>query len=188
MRVWLVNHHDKKAPRRFCFRLVGDGPHKPSLCRRVKKENIANIVFDGPVLKREIFSLFQQADAFIITEKKTGLYRYGISPNKLHEYMAAARPTIFAADSHNNPIAEAEAGITVAAEDSRAIAEAIEALAAMSAEERWKMGIRARQYVEKHHDFAGLARRLERVLESAVVSPGEHRRKTRILTSDELRP
>jgi glycosyltransferase involved in cell wall biosynthesis len=76
----------------------------------------------------------------------------------------------------------------VAAGDSRAIAEAIEALAAMSAEERWKMGIRARRYVEKHHDFAGLARRLERVLESAVVSPGEHRRKTRVLTSDVLRP
>jgi glycosyltransferase involved in cell wall biosynthesis len=173
---------DKKAPGRFCFRLVGNGPHKPSLCRRVEKENIANIVFDGPVQKREIFSLFQQADAFIITEKKTDLYRYGISPNKLHEYMAAARPTIFAADSHNNPIAEAEAGITVAPEDSRAIAEAIEALAAMSAKERWKMGIRARQYVEEHHDFAGLARRLERVLESAVVSPDEHRTKTRILT------
>jgi glycosyltransferase involved in cell wall biosynthesis len=179
---------DKKAPGRFCFRLVGDGPHKPSLCRRVEKENIANIVFDGPVPKGEIFSLFHQADAFIITEKKTDLYRYGISPNKLHEYMAAARPTIFAADSHNNPIAEADAGITVAAEDSRAIAEAIETLAGMSAEERWKMGIRARQYVEKHHDFAGLARRLERLLESAIVSPGEHRRKTRILTSDVLRP
>jgi glycosyltransferase involved in cell wall biosynthesis len=102
--------------------------------------------------------------------------------------MAAARPTIFAADSHNNAIVEAEAGITVAAEDSRAIAEAIEALAAISAKERWKMGICARQYVEEHHDFAGLARRLERVLESAVVSPGEHRRKTRILTSDAERP
>jgi hypothetical protein len=61
---------DKRAPGRFCFRLVGDGPHKPSLCRRVEKNNIANIVFDGPVLKREIFSLFQQADAFIIAAKK----------------------------------------------------------------------------------------------------------------------
>jgi hypothetical protein len=90
-------------------------------------------VFVGPVLKRSIFSLFQQADAFIISAKKTALYHYGISPNKLHEYMAAARPTIFGADSHNNPIAEAEAAITMVAEDSGAIAETIEALVAMSA-------------------------------------------------------
>jgi hypothetical protein len=71
--------------------------------------------------------------------------------------MNAARPTIFAADSHNNPIAEAEAGITVASEDSGAIAEAIEVLAAMSTKERWKMGIRARQNIQEYHDFAGLA-------------------------------
>jgi glycosyltransferase involved in cell wall biosynthesis len=179
---------DKKAPGRFCFRLIGDGPHKHGLCRRVEHENITNVVFDPPVLKRELFSRYQQTDAFIITAKKTDLYRFGISPNKLHEYMAAARPTIFAGSSHNNPIAEAAAGITVPPEDSIAIAEAVETLAAMSTEERWKMGMRARHYVEEHHDFAGLARRLERVLQSAAAPPGEHRRKTRILTSDALRP
>jgi glycosyltransferase involved in cell wall biosynthesis len=113
----------------------------------------------------------QDADAFIISTKNTDLYRYGISLNKLHEYMAAARPTIFAGNSHNNPIAEAAAGITVAPEDSRAIAAAVETLAGMSIDEKWNMGLRARQYIEEHHDFAGLARRLERVLQSALDSP-----------------
>ena len=146
---------NKKAPGRFCFRLVGDGPNKPELRRRVETENITNVLFDDPVPKREIFALLQEADAFIITAKKTDLYRYGISPNKLHEYMAAARPTIIAGDSHNNPIAEAGAGITVAPEDSGAIAVAAETLAAMSTDEKWNMGLRARRYIEEHHDFAG---------------------------------
>jgi len=105
--------------------------------------------------------------------KKTDLYRYGISPNKIHEYMAAARPTIFAGHSHNNPIAEAAAGITVAPEDGRAIAAAVQRLAAMSIDERWNMGLRARQYIEEHHDFAGLACRLEQVLQSALASSEE---------------
>ncbi len=87
--------------------------------------------------------------------------------------MAAARPTIFAGNSHNNPIAEASAGITVAPEDSRAIATAVKTLAAMSSDERWKMGLRAWRYIEEHHDFTGLASRLERVLQSALTLP-EH--------------
>jgi len=159
---------NREAPGRFCFRFVGDGPNKRELQRRVATENIANVVFDDPVPRRRIFSVLQEADTFIITAKKTDLYRYGISPNKLHEYMAAARPTIFAGNSHNNPIAEAAAGITVAPEDSRAIAAAVEMLAAMSSDERWNMGLRARQYIEEHHDFTVLARHLEQVLRSAL--------------------
>jgi glycosyltransferase involved in cell wall biosynthesis len=164
---------NKRALGRFCFRFVGEGPNKRELCRRVQTDSIANVVFDDPVPKKELYSKLQDADAFIITAKKTDLYRYGISPNKLHEYMAAARPTIFAGNSHNNPIDEASAGITVAPEDPGAIATAVETLAAMSIDERSNMGLRARQYIEEHHDFTGLARRLERVLQNALASPEE---------------
>ncbi|MCU1253295.1 MAG: glycosyl transferase group 1 [Edaphobacter sp.] len=164
---------NKEVPGRFCFRFVGDGPNKRDLQRRVANEDIANVVFDDPVPKREVFSVLQEADAFIITAKKTDLYRYGISPNKLHEYMAAARPTIFAGKSHNNPVAEAAAGITVAPEDYRAIAGAVETLAALSIDERWEMGLRGRQYIEERHDFARLASRLEQVLQSALAFPEE---------------
>ena len=164
---------NEEAPCRFCFRFIGDGRNKRELRRRVETENIANVVFEDQVPKRKIFSILQDADAFIVSARKTNLYRYGISLNKLHEYMAAARPTIFAAESHNNPIAEASAGITVAPEDPRAIARAVQALAAMSADERWAMGLRARRYIEEHHDFTVLARRLELVLQSALAASEE---------------
>jgi len=88
--------------------------------------------------------------------------------------MAAARPTIFAGNSHNNPIAEADAGITVAPEDPRAIATAVSALAAMSSDEKFSMGLRARRYVEEHHNFAMLANRLEQVLQSALPEQVHH--------------
>jgi glycosyltransferase involved in cell wall biosynthesis len=160
-------------PGRFCFRFVGDGRNKRALRQRVETENIANVVFEDQVPKPKIFSILQGADAFIVSVKKIDLYRYGVSLNKLHEYMAAARPTSFAAESHNNPIAEASAGITVAPEDSVPIARAVQTLAAMSTDERWAMGLRARRYIEEHHDFIMLARRLELVLQSALASSEE---------------
>jgi glycosyltransferase involved in cell wall biosynthesis len=177
-----------EAPGRFCFRFIGNGPNKRELRRRVETEGIAKVMFDEPVPRQQVFSTLQSADAFIITARKTDLYRYGISPNKLHEYMAAARPTIFAGNSHNNPIAEASAGITVAPEDSRAIATAVKTLAAMSNDERWNMGLRARRYIEEHHNFTGLASRLERVLQSALTLPEQAKNETLTLNVEHTDP
>jgi len=165
----------KRAPGRFCFRFIGGGPSKDGLRARVRENDLANVVFEDPAPKVELFAKLYEADAFIIAMKKTDLYRYGISPNKLHDYMAAGRPTIVAGTVHNNPIADAAAGITVPPEDPQAIAEAVETLAAMPMDERRNMGLRARQYVERRHDFAVLALRLEGVLQSALVSFAERR-------------
>lgn len=159
---------NKEAPGRFHFRFIGEGPGKAELRERAQAEQISNVTFESSVPKHEVFALLQDADAFIITAKKTDLYRYGISPNKLHEYMAAARPTVFAASSTNNSIADASAGVTVGPEDTCAIARAITELADMTMDDRWKMGLRARQYVERHYDFATLAIRFEKVLQSAL--------------------
>jgi hypothetical protein len=38
----------------------------------------------------------------------------------------------------------------------------------MTMDDRWKMGLRARQYVERHYAFATLAIRFEKVLQSAL--------------------
>jgi glycosyltransferase involved in cell wall biosynthesis len=175
---------NKEAPGCFCFRFIGEGPNKHQLSRKAENEFITNVVFDDPVPRQEIYSKLREADAFIIATKKTDLYRYGISPNKLHEYMATARPTIFAGNSHNNPIAEAAAGITVPPEDPKAIAAAVKTLSTMSIDERWKMGLRAREYIEKHHSFAGLACRLEHVLQSALASSEEIRNEASKINAD----
>ena len=159
---------DRKLPDEFRFLLIGNGSIKDRLRQRVKAEGISNVVFEDPVAKREIFSKLQSADAFIIATRKSDLYRYGISPNKLHDYMAAARPTVISGDPHNNPVKDAEAGITVPSEDPAAIADAVAKLAALPVSERWRMGLRGRRYVEEHHDFQKLGDRLEQVLQLAL--------------------
>jgi len=168
---------NQQAPGRFRFRLIGDGPDKAALRLRAEVEKLTNVEFEDSVPKQKVFSLLQEADAFILTAKKTGLYRYGMSPNKLHEYMAAARPTVFAASSNNDPIADASAGLTVPPEDAGAIAQALLELANMSNDDKREMGLRARRYVEDHHGFPSLALRLERVLCSALDSAERARSK-----------
>jgi hypothetical protein len=91
-----------------------------------------------------------------------------MSPNKLFDYMAAARPIVIAVDVPSNPVAEAGAGLSIPAEDATAMAEAIKTLLALSPEERWEMGLRGRRYVETHNDMARPVKHFEACLLSAV--------------------
>lgn len=166
---------DEGFGRRVRFRMVGQGVEKERLCRRVRSENLRIVQFQEPVPKSQVFRLLQEADAFIVTLRRSCLYRHGMSLGKLYDYLAAARPVVFGVDSMNDPIAEAGAGISVPPEDARAMADAIKKLVAMSPGERWGMGLRGRRYVERHHDYSVLAGKLEEVLLEAVSGPGRLR-------------
>jgi glycosyltransferase involved in cell wall biosynthesis len=156
---------DGVAAPRFVF--VGEGPLRDGLMQRAKREGIANVEFRPPVPKNCVHRTLADAHAFVLPLKRGKVFEHGISPNKLFDYMAAARPVILSVDTPNNPVAEARAGETVAPEDAEGLAAAVNRLQSMPASERRAMGARAREYVVAHHDLAALAPRLEAAL-SAV--------------------
>ena len=100
----------------------------------------------------------------------TSLYRFGISPNKLFDYMNAGKPVILAGDPAHNYVALAKCGITVPSRDPQALADAIEGLASSSNEERRAMGERGRAYVRVHHDWDILVQRLADTLDDVLGS------------------
>jgi len=142
------------------FVLVGDGPEKVKLMQRAAELHLTNVEFSGSMPKREIPRAMQAADAFAYTVRSISELRYGISPQKLYEYMASGRPVVFAADAPNNPIEEASAGVTVAAENSEALAQGVLQLERMSDEERDRMGRNGIEYVRRYHDVSMLGDRL----------------------------
>jgi glycosyltransferase involved in cell wall biosynthesis len=156
-------------------RLIGDGPLKPSLRALTAELGLRSVAFEDPVASCEIPRLASEADAFVLTVlNRPELYRYGVSMNKLFDYMAAGRPIIVAIEAANNPVAEAGAGITVRPEDPRHLAEGILGLARMSLAERARCGENARRFLAERHDYPVLAARFAAVLEEAVASPQGH--------------
>jgi glycosyltransferase involved in cell wall biosynthesis len=93
------------------------------------------------------------------------VYRFGVSPNKMLDYMMARVPVIYAIEAGNDPVAEAGCGISVAAEDASAIAMAISRLSRTSPEARRLMGERGRHHAEQHYAYPRLAQRFLRVIE-----------------------
>ena len=155
----------------FAFRLLGDGPEKPRLIARAQSEGIENVVFLDPVPKREVYGLLAEADAFVMLLKASDVFRWGVSPNKLFDYMAMARPVIFAVNSSNSPVEAAGCGVRIEPDSPQALAQAMRELKAASVADRAAMGAKGRAYVEENHTLGNLAERLEQVLERVTSEP-----------------
>ena len=150
------------------IRLIGGGPEKLRLKQRVEHENLHSVTVEDSVPKTEIYGVLLQADGFLMNLKDSAVFQYGVSPNKLYDYMASCRPVIYSMKAATNPVKDAQAGLTVEPDNPEALANAMLELASTPATERWEMGLRGRHYIEENHDFAKLAVRLEQVLLEAV--------------------
>jgi len=150
------------------FILVGDGPEKPRLIQLAKDLKVKNVEFYEPIPKAEVTKILQKADVLLFTLEKADVFKYGISSNKLFDYMAVGKPLISSVKTLANPVEEAQCGITIAPRNPQDLAEAVLKLYQMSPEEREAMGQRGRRYVEQHHDIRKLALQLEKVLQSIL--------------------
>jgi len=93
--------------------LIGDGPEKERLIQQANKLRLKNIHFIPHISKTMIPSLLNKLDILYIGTKKQPLYRFGISPNKLIDYMMAGKPIIQAVKTYNDIVSEAKCGIPV---------------------------------------------------------------------------
>lgn len=145
----------------FAFVLVGDGHEKARLAQRVQAEGEAlrQVRLFEPIPKAQIPALLAAADIAYIGWKRQPLYRFGIAPNKLMDYMMAGVPVLHSVEAGNDPVAEAGCGLTVAPESAQAVAQGLRRLAALSPGARRAMGERGRDYVLAHHAYPMLARR-----------------------------
>jgi glycosyltransferase involved in cell wall biosynthesis len=149
---------------RILFEVYGKGNEEAKLLLLKKSLDLYNFKFRGSVLKRDIYKVLSNADVLWAGQKKKNIYKYGISFNKLFDYLAAGKPIIFSSNAFNNPVAEAGAGLTVPPEDPEAVAEAIIKLYNISKEERNQMGENGRKYVERNYSISVLVDKLETVI------------------------
>jgi glycosyltransferase involved in cell wall biosynthesis len=149
------------------LRLVGSGPKKAELQVRASRMRLENVTFENAVPKLGVAPLGATADAFVFNLAPVDVFRFGISSNKLFDYMACGRPIVFCATAYNDPVREAGAGVS-AAPNADSLADAMLSVSQSPREELLRMGAAARCYVAKYHDMDQLAARLARLLDAAA--------------------
>lgn len=156
---YLVDAAILLAEDKIAIIIIGKGPESEKLKTRVQKLALKNVLFMDPVKKEAIPELLSQMDILYLGLKKQPLFRFGISPNKLFDYMMAAKPIVQAIEAGNDIVTEAGCGITVDAENSILIAQSIRKLSVLSESELRILGERGRGYVINNHNYKVLAKR-----------------------------
>jgi len=170
----ILQKHSASA--NIVIQLVGEGTQKQALMAKASRRCLTNIKFHNPVPKPELAAFAAKSSAFAYCHARMPVVKkYGMSANKLFDYLMSARPIVFACDSFNDPVAEAGAGVSVPPEDPQAMANAILRLRDMSPLERAAMGKRGRAYALQNHNLPHLAERLEQFLEN-IVHPAQRER------------
>lgn len=148
--------------------LVGDGAEKPGLLARVAQEQIANVRLLDPIPKSEIGDLLAAADIGLHCLADVDLFRTGVSPNKLYDYMAAGLPVIT-----NTPgevtdfVRESQGGVVV---EPNGLAAGLSTLARQSAEDRLKLGEFGRSHLGATRSRTAMADLIESTLDDVVES------------------
>lgn len=149
------------------FLIWGDGDELTKLKQRVADEGISNVVFKGKVAKKYIPAIVSRADLNYAHNSPSPLFRYGISFNKIFDYLAAGKPVLCDFRASYNPVVTANAGAAVESAEPSDIARAIEGFAAMEREKYAAYCENARRAAEEY-DFKELSKKL---LEAISYSP-----------------
>lgn len=144
---------------RVAFVLAGSGPEKDALRRRAQTEHLLNVHFIDAVPKEQVPALLRCFDVAYIGWRRHRLYRFGIAPNKLMDYMMAARPVLHAVEAGNDAVGDAGCGVTVEPENPVAAARGIRTLLGLTRSQRQEMGERGRQFVLQHFTYPVLGRK-----------------------------
>ncbi|MCL6639591.1 MAG: glycosyltransferase family 4 protein, partial [Firmicutes bacterium] len=147
--------------------LAGEGPCSAGLRRMARDAGLTNITFLGAIDKDLVPPLLTQTDVCLFHLRNSRAYRFGLSSNKLFDYMAAARPLIAAVDVPLDP-AFKNFCLQVPSDDPASLARAMLQMAKRPPGRRAEMGLFARRYVERYHDVTVLAGKLAETLERIV--------------------
>lgn len=147
------------------FIFIGEGSEKEYLIEYCKKNKINNSEFFSSTDKDIIPAILTKAQVCLLPTRDISLYKYGISPNKLFDYMAAGKPVVFSGNVYNDIIKESNSGISIEPENSEAFADAIIRLYNISESERIQMGLNGRKYIEQYHNIDILVNKLEECFE-----------------------
>jgi glycosyltransferase involved in cell wall biosynthesis len=149
------------------FVFVGDGPEKQTCQRLARDHDLHNVIFWRPVPKRNVPAVLEALDITLFSALDVAVHKYGLSCNKMFDYLASGRPVVSACSVEETPLSASGGGICVPPEAPEAIADALVTLASLGEAGRQAIGDRGKHWVYQNHNVTALAERFLKTLVQA---------------------
>lgn len=137
------------------FLIVGDGDLKDEFEARYRY--LENVTFTGPVPKPMVQSVAAVCQATYFSAFPSKVWEYGMSLNKVMEYMLAARPVIGSYTGYRTMIEEAECGTIAPAGDPQALAKVLRDYMGKDPAELDAIGANGRRWLFANRSYSRLA-------------------------------
>jgi glycosyltransferase involved in cell wall biosynthesis len=152
---------------RFAVIFVGGGSEREELIEIANRRSLDHVHFHPPVPKQSMKAALSEADILLLHLANASAFRYGLSPNKLYDYLSAGRPILYSSPPAYPEVEGARAGVSFRAGDPARLADAIQHVVAMPRSKSLLMGERGRAAAEQHTPQAAAAA-LESFLQQLV--------------------
>ena len=151
------------------FLLVGDGPTKDELVRDARRRALTNVEFRGAVSKSALVEILRTVDAGLMVLRDSPLFSFGVSPNKLFDYLAAGLPVVCNVRGEvAQMVKDADAGVQASDASGAALAAAVLRMAEMAPSVRRRMAEAGRDWVKQNHGRQVLGGRLDQMLRELI--------------------
>lgn len=137
--------------------IIGSGARKAELITRVNERGQNNVLFLDPVPKAQVFDVIEASDLGFVGGRARAIHSYGVSPNKLFDYMICRVPVLFCLATKDNIVADADAGISVTDPTPESTAAAIRQFFGLSPARRIEMGENGHQTILAHYTYDKIA-------------------------------
>ena len=152
------------------LQVIGAGPRRQALLKMAQSDPVLAecVTFPEAVPSDQVPKVMAWSNAVIIqVPDYPSLYQFGISPNKVSEYLASGRWLIMGADVPINP-ADGAPGAVITKPTAPALAEAIRFSAEIPQAERARRSWENIEFARERYDFQQLAQRLSDRLETLL--------------------
>lgn len=150
------------------FIIYGDGDERENLIEKCKEYNITNVKFKGRVDKKYVPNICSKANVNFMNLKPTPtILKYGVSLNKLFDYLAAGKLILSTFKCGFNYLDKYNCGITTENQEAETIKDAILQVYNMDKEEYNQMCENAKN-AAKDYDFKVLTDKLIDIIENVT--------------------
>lgn len=142
------------------FVVFGHGSRWNWMREEVRARGLSNLDLPGRFPVNTMPGLLQKAGALLVTLADEPIFALTV-PNKVQAYMATGRPILACLNGEGaRLVARAQAGLSVPAQDARALVAAVLQLYKMPAEQRAQLGVNGRRYFKAHFEHDKLVDQL----------------------------
>lgn len=137
------------------FLILGEGGLKSHY--EAVAADLPGVTFAGAVAKDQVGAALAACDLLYFSVHDSRVWKYGLSLNKVIDYMLAGKPVVASYAGYTTMIEEADAGTIVTPRDPAALAAEIARYADMKPEARRAIGQKGRDWLLRNRQYRDLA-------------------------------